>query len=254
MTNCFLTGESDCELVEIFHNGQTYMIKEEITDNNSFKKLKELINIKVAENQEKEKLEAEEAQKKKTEALDQLKGICETLGVDAKQLGSFLLGNTAPSHESQTKTPSPTSVDSLKNQDDGFREVDGSLSSSLRAKVTVEEGVGASMPAYTTVKDGDKTIKEEQKKVKRIDDGTVVERSNMGTTILKIDHHNGNELTRILSEVDENGNLVRAAVAGSGTNSGQKTVDCPLCGGTGIARIGHQTCKKCNGAGVITAG
>lgn len=243
MSSCFISGETDCKLTVITYNGVDYNIKEELSEEYSFKKLKEMIDDKI----EKEK-------EKKLEAISSLKEICKTLDVPLDKLGKFLLGedhkeDKKPEVANEDVKPKDIKTNKV-NKDDGFKVVDGSLITKVGVKVNTSEGVSGSLPAYSGVRDeNDKQVIEEDKRVKRIDDNTIVERSkNMGTTTIKINQQNSREIEKMLREVDDENNLVRGAVAGG---SGGRTIECSLCRGTGITRTGHKICVKCGGTGFI---
>jgi len=252
---CFLSGKIDCELVEVPFNGIIYYVDDNLADEFSLKKLKEKIeeqvNKNLTEKEEKDKLETE----KKSKALDDIKNAAASLGLSAEALGRFLLGQTepvqasAPIETTAVSVPASTAVSKPKIED-GFVEVEGTLKSKTM-NVSAEEGVSGGVPAYSKVNDSDgKAVVESYKRVKRLEDGGIVEKSNMGTTVIRINQQDPN-LDKMLKQTDENRELVRAAVSGSGRMSGGQTVDCPLCSGSGITKIGHVTCPKCGGAGMI---
>lgn len=250
LQKCFLT-DKECQVIDISYDGSTYFVDEAIADENPLKKIREMIQDKI-----------DKTNKEKSEALDLLSQACDKLGISKEALGNLLLGK-----ENKSTTAEPTSSEKttksehkseqtknkLKNQDDdGFIPVDGSLKSDIKTSVNSEEGIGAALPAYNTVHDKDgSSIREEGKKVKRLDDA-VISKSNMGTTVIRMDHRKASEIEPLLKQVDGNGNLVRAATSGRGFLSGAKTIDCPMCQGSGIARIGYQKCPKCDGSGLIT--
>lgn len=238
---CFLTGKSDCDLVDITVNGLVYLISEEIADEYSLKKIKSMIEEKV-------KKETEESKKKKEEAMSKLTEAVSELGISKEELANLLLGQSQKTETKPSEEPSKP-VKQTKPKDDDFVEVDGELKSKT-LPVKAESGIGSTLPAYDSVKNEGKKVVESDKRVKKLDDGGVVEKSNMGTTVIRIMQQDPN-LEKTLSQVDDEGNLIRAAVSGSGRASGSRTVDCSLCAGSGIARIGHKTCQKCGGAGIV---
>lgn len=245
--SCFLTGESDCELTDLTVSGTTYWIKEDIADEYPLKKLKAMIQDKLDELQKGEL----EAAKKKEEAVERIADAAKELGITKEDLGRLLLGQTKPEQPDQGRLPAPQQK--AKRSDKGFAEVDGNLKTGVNAKVSADSKLPPAMPGYNQVEDREgKTVQESNKRVKKIDDG-IVQKSDFGTTVIRIDKRSGNELDRVLREVDDAGNLTRAATAGRGQFSGTNTVDCPLCRGSGVNRINYKKCAKCDGIGTITA-
>ena len=251
MSQCFITGEKDCELTEINYNSKVYLISDAICEEMSFKKLCEMINKKEEEILEKSK----EEENKKNDTLNKIKELCAVMGITPQALSDLIGGS--PNQTTNNVTPKEIAESAVKKcaprKPDGFKEVDGSLRSDIKIAVKSEGELPGAMPGYSSVKDGDRTIRETNKKVKRVNENTIVEKSDMGTTVIQIDHRSGREIEQMLRQVDENGELVRAAVAGSGRVSGKQTISCPLCGGTGISKIGYENCKKCEGSGIIYA-
>lgn len=236
--SCYLSDKTDCKLTEVTVDGILYFINEEIADEYSLKKLKEQILEK-----------KKEKEQEKEQALETITKACESLGIDKEALARLLLGQKEPSQPSQPSQPDQSQRKIQK--DDGFIEVDGTLKSSIKANINAEEGVSATIPAYSRVTDKDgNLISEEGKKIKKVDDA-LISKSSMGTTVIRIDHRNGNEIDKVLKQVDENYNLVRASVSGRGFMSGSRTIDCPLCGGSGISKINSNKCPKCDGIGSI---
>lgn len=246
---CFLSNKTDCELTEVLINGTTYHVDENLTEEHSLKKLKEMIL---------EKINEESAKKEK--AMDDLTAAVAALGISKEELGMMLLGKKAQEPAAQEPATQESQVESTavikpttkpQSKDEGFVEVDGTLKSKSM-NVNAEEGIGGTMPAYTNVNDKEgKKIIETNKKVKRLDDGGIVEKSDMGTTIIRVQGQDPG-LDKMLQQIDpDTGELIRAAVSGSGKASGRQTVECTLCGGSGITKIGHKTCPKCNGTGII---
>lgn len=247
---CFLSDKEDCELTDVTVNGKTYWIDEEIADEHPLKKLKAMIQ---------EKLDASE--KKKEEAISAIAEAAQTLGLSKEDLGRMLLGDKgqAPvqTESPQTTVPakaSPRAV-ATNNNDDDWEEVDGTLPTNLKVRtnrVSNEHGqVGGGMPAHSSFTDENgKTVSEQNKKVKKLKNG-IVEKSNMGTTVIRMEHRSGHEVDRMLRDIDEQGYLTRAAVSGTGSASGARTMECNLCGGSGITKIGHKECPKCGGTGII---
>lgn len=258
---CFLTKESDCELTDVQVDGETYWVKEDIADEHPLKKLKILIKEE-ADKINKETVEKEEADKKrKEEALNTLTEAASVLGLSKADLGRLLLGQSLSSENKETNQELEVDLTKVKpiqkaprqDSNDGFKEVDGGLVTSVRARVSADSELPASAAAWSSVKDSEgKSVREEGKMVKRLEDGGIVEKSNMGTTVIRMEHKSGSEVDKMLRQVDENGDLVRASVAGSGTMSGARTAECNLCNGSGITRIGHKSCPKCGGTGIVT--
>jgi len=250
---CFLTGESDCDLTDLTVDGVIYWIKEDIADEHPLKKLKQLIKDKLEE-LDKEKLEVEQ---KKNEAVARIAEAAKDLGISKEDLGRLLLGEkglTQP-EEPEAQVPAvvaPKEIQARKS-DKGFTEVDGDLKTGVSAKVSADNELPPAMPGYSRVEDGEgRAIHEGNKRVKKLEDG-IVQKSDFGTTIIRIDKRSGSELDKILKETDDQYNLTRAATAGSGHLSGSKTIDCPLCRGSGVNRVNYEKCAKCGGVGTITA-
>jgi hypothetical protein len=238
---CFLTGKVDCDLTDILFEGNIYKIDEDFADEHNLKALKQKIADKLAEKE-----------KEKEQALGQLTAACETLGLSKEELGRFLLGGKAEP-ESAPATPvdpSVTPAQPTSGSDEDFIDVDGNLTSKIRANVNYEEGVvGTAAPFSGGVKGDDgKTVMEEGKKIKRVGDSAIVSKSNMGITTMAIDHRDGSKITKDLCRVDDQGNLVRSAVAGG---NGTQSRECPLCRGTGFTRASGKLCPKCEGTGFI---
>lgn len=241
--SCYLSEKEDCELTEVTVNGETFYVDEEIADEFSLKKLKQ----KILEKKEKK----DEKEQEKKQAFETITKACESLGIDKEALAKLLLGKQDEPANQPASQPASQPAKTKQNNEDDFIEVDGVLKSSIRANVNSEEGVSAAMPAYTIVKDNDgKSIVEEGKKIKKTDDALIT-KSSMGTTVIRIDHRNGNEIDKMLKQVDEDYNLTRASVSGRGYMSGRRTIDCPLCGGSGISKVNNSKCPKCDGVGSI---
>jgi len=247
MTNpakCFIT-DKECKTTDISYEGETYYVEEELAEDNSLKKIRDMIKNKI-----------ESIQKEKEDAMGMLEMACSKLGLSKEDIGRMLLGNnSAPPQVASPPENEPKVIveKPIKVKDDGFQEVDGDLKSEIKANVSSEQGIGEAMPAYSTIHGEDgKSVREEGKRVKRLDDA-IITKSNMGTTVIRMDHRSGKEIESLITELDNDGNLVRASASGSGRASGQRTIDCPLCGGSGITRINHQKCPKCGGTGIITA-
>lgn len=255
-TKCFLTDETDCDLIDVTVNDSTYYVSEDLADELPLKKLRAKITDKV----EKDKKEAEEkeaeAAKKRLDALSTLKGVIGDLGISKEDLAALLLGQkpeeaaavaeltaaaTRPAKQANT---APTKLD------EGFKAVSGDLKGSS-SSAALGDGVSASMPAYASVNDGDgKSVQEEGKTQKIIDNGSgTITRSNLGTTIIKVSGHD-NGLNKMLQQTDAEGNLIRSSAL-NGQGAGRATTECPLCRGSGITRIGAKTCPKCEGVGIV---
>jgi hypothetical protein len=261
---CFLTDEENCELTDVVVNGLIYLIKEEIAEEYPLKKLKEMIATRLAEKSKKEKEEQERIEKEKSDAVETIAVALKSLGVSKEDFGRFLLGQKEPEkpvpvptlseeESNNTKLIKPNTNQIKKDEDDGFRPVDGSLVTSTKVNAKYgDDGIGSAMPAHSSFADKEgRTVREENKRVKKLEDG-IVEKSNMGTTVIKMEHKSGSEVDKMIKQVDNEGNLIRAAVSGRGHLSGARTADCNLCGGSGITRIGYKSCPKCGGTGTVT--
>ena len=260
---CFLTGATE-KLIDVTVDGTVYWVTEEIADSCSMKQLNEKIRAKVAE-----------GKNKKASLLASIEEMAKTHGCSREELIAVLGGKMQtdeviePEVESEPETPkmqqqviprSPlgaTKKDKPKSQDDGFREVDGGLISPIRAGVRIENSsdsghqIAGSMPAHST------SIKEEGKKVKTIKGDkntgdTMIIKSNMGTTAIKVNSKDAYHLNKTISEVDRSTQyLVRKNITGGVGNAGN---ECPMCRGTGFTLINNSTCPKCDGVGVIYLG
>lgn len=242
---CFITGKVDCDLTEIMFEGKVYMIDEELADEHPLKKVKQMISDKLSE-----------VEKDKEDALAMLGTACEKLGINKADLGRLLLGGgaqpEAAAPAATPETPAVTAEVVTIDKESGFEEVDGSLQTKSNPNVNAEEGISVGGQAYARVNDEEgRSIVEDNKKIKRLDDA-VVTKSSMGTTVIRMDHRKAHEIEPLLKQVDSDGNLVRAASSGKGYLSGQKTIECPLCRGSGITRVGYKKCPKCGGTGIIT--
>jgi len=245
MTNkfCIITNESDCELTDLTVDGVDYWIKEDLADELPLKKLKEMVRNKILEKEQ-----------KKNEAIERISKAAEDLGISKEDLGRLLLGQNNNSNNSNNSqnTTNNRQLTKPKVIDKGFEEVDGELKNGVSARVKVEGDLPPSLPGYSSISDNDgNTIRESNKRIKKLEDG-IVQKSDFGTTVIRIDKRSGSELDRLLRSVDENGNLTRASVAGGDYVSGAKTIDCPMCRGSGVNRVNYQKCVKCDGAGTIT--
>lgn len=239
---CFLTGE-ECIVTDVSYNDKVYWIKEDTADEYSLKKLREMIASKLKEEEE-----------KRQKALDALNEAVKALGIDQEAFKALVEGKPNQTQTQEQPRKQQSTETKKDNKDDDYEEIEGDLKSPIRARVSAEEGIGAGMSAYTKVEDPEgKRVVEENKKKKRIDDGLIT-KGSLGTTVIKLNNQNSHELNKMLSQVDEEGNLIRAAVSGgNGKASGINTVECSLCRGSGITRIGNKTCPKCGGVGLVTA-
>lgn len=125
--------------------------------------------------------------------------------------------------------PAPTTAVS----DDGFKPIDGSIVSTIKANVVAEEGVSGAMPGHSL------PVVEKNKKAKIVD-GTAITKGEFGETQIIIRNVNSKDTDNQLRTVQDY-ELVHHA---------KKSRQCPLCKGSGIT-IGRQ-CGKCKGAGIIT--
>lgn len=247
---CFIT-DKECVVTEIIYEGKEYLVSEDLADEFPLKKIKTQIA---------EKITAEEEKKK--QALEVLKSAAAALNIDPAAMEALIIGGQRPAPAepaTEASAPKQNQLKSLRKpkkegEDNGFKEVDGNLKADFQANVNLDEGVGAGMPGYSSVHGEDgRLVKEEGKRVKKKDNALVSE-SNMGKTVVRIDHHSGYEIDKMIKQIDaETKELLRPAITGRGHLSGIKTVECSLCRGSGITRVGEQKCPKCDGTGFLTA-
>lgn len=252
---CFISGTSE-KLMQIMVDGKSYFVSEDIADTCTAKQLNEKIRTKLAEDSN-----------KNSSILAQLDDMAKNMGVSKSELIA-ILGGKIPGEDIVQQVVEPdeviapsklTKVNINKvpaSTDDGFRTVDGSLASPIRARVNIDSSAGTIsgvVPGYSTVRDGNnKSVVESDKKVKTIKDGagrvdTMIIKSNMGTTAIKVSSKNATEINKAISQTDQFGNLIRkSATGGNGQTTG---AECSLCRGTGFTAINQQTCPKCEGVG-----
>jgi hypothetical protein len=230
MAKCFISDNED-NLTDIIVNGTIYKISEKLTEDYPLKQIKDMILKKITEEEDKKK-----------NALLIIESALSTLGISKEAFGHLLLGGNKPLPQNVPQNIPQTTP---QDKDDGFKEVDGSLKSVIRANIHTEDGVAGVRPAYNDIKDKDKkSVIEEGKKVKNIGENTTISKSNMGTTIVTITD-NDPKLDKLLRQVDGNYELVRKNI------SGGQAAECSFCDGTGITKIGSKLCPKCKGSGFI---
>lgn len=249
MTNtCFISGTSD-KLMRISVDGKEYFVSEDIADSCTAKQLNEKIRTKLVE-----------TANKKVSILAQVDDMAKGMGVSKEELIK-ILGGVMPGSEPfkstvepEESTPAPSKMVAVKiekkDQDEGFRSVEGGLVSPIRSRVNIEgEGISGTVPGYSVVKDGsNKAVVESDKKVKTIGNNTMIIKSNMGTTAIQVNSGDATKINKSISQTDAYGNLVRKSATGGHGSQGS---ECSLCRGTGFTTINQQTCPKCNGVGFI---
>jgi hypothetical protein len=234
MSKCFLTGKEG-DVVSITVDGNNYDILEDYADEKTMKQLKEEIRQKVESEKDKQSL-----------ILSKLDDMAAEMGMSKDEL-IMVMGGGKPKEELKEE---PKSQPNQKpKNDDGlqFREVeDTGLKSEIKVNIVAGDGVSAGGSAYSTVKDGDgKLVTESDKKIAKIDDGHIVEKSNMGTTHMSIVVNSSKDINDIITATDDEHNLIRSNITGRSN----KARDCPMCRATGITM--KQTCPKCKGSGFI---
>ena len=228
---CILTGDESEDIMEIIIDGNIYYVCAKMADEYSLKKLKEMIQQKLEENKT-----------NKTKILTKIDEMAAEYNMTKEELIKMLGGKTEA-----TVVKEPHKQDKIE-KDNGleFKNVDGSLKSEIRANINAEEGIAYGDPAYSIVKDKDgNQVNESNKKVAKIDNNMIIEKSDMGVTTLSIVHQNSKNINELITAVDENNNLIRANITGKGN----KARDCPMCRGTGITF--NKVCPKCSGKGFI---
>jgi hypothetical protein len=236
---CFLT-DVECDVVDFLHDGLVYKISESIADESPVKVIKNMIVDKIESNKS-----------KKTGLLTRIEDMAKSMGVSKDELIKMLGGGINNSNNSQPQQVKQQINIKKNDEDDGFKEVDGSLKSSA-AKVSVDRDSGdyiaPSLPAYNSVKDKDgKQVVESDKKVKTVDN-IIISKSSMGTTTIAISPTNSENVNKLISEVDRRTNEL---IRGNATGDRNQAKECPLCKGTGITQINKKVCTKCNGSGFI---
>ncbi len=249
---CYLTGATE-KLMQVVVDGTTYYVSEEIGDSCSAKQLNEKIRTK----------KSEEGNKVSC-ILAQMDDMAKTMGVSKEDLIK-ILGGKLPGEIREVEAvvekaePKLTLVkvqpQPQQPKDDGFREVQGGLTSPIRARVNIDNSQGAisgSVPAFSSVRDNNsKVVIESDKKVKTVGEGnnkTLITKSNMGTTAIKVGGRKADEINKTISQLDHDHNLVRKSITGGPGSQGS---ECPVCRGTGFTQINQSTCIKCDGVGVI---
>lgn len=236
MSKCFLT-DKEGNVVNITVDGNNYDILEDYADEKTMKQLKTEIRVKIENDKNKQSL-----------ILSKLDDMAAEMGMSKDEL-IMVMGGVKPKDVESEPEPESEPKKVAKREDDGlqFRDVEESgLKSEIKANVVSGDGVSAGGSAYSTVKDKDgKLVTESDKKIAKIDDGHIVEKSNMGTTHMSIVVNSSKDINDIITATDDEHNLIRSNITGRSN----KARDCPMCRGTGITM--KQTCPKCKGSGFI---
>ena len=243
---CFIT-DKEVPTVEFLFNNNVYHISEELSDEHSVKVIKQMITDKI-----------ESSKNQKKELLFKIEDMAKSMGVSKEELIKILGGNV-PNQDDNIKTIDQVQKDvkqevqkpTNKQEDDGFKPVDGGLKSSSRASLSIEEGTGdhitPAVPAYSTVKSGDKVITETNKKVKTVDN-VMFSKSDMGTTAIAIAPTDSGNVNKVISAVNRQ---THALIRPNASGNENQAKECPVCRGSGITIINKKVCTKCNGSGFI---
>jgi len=245
--SCIISGSTD-NLTDISVDGETYWISEEIADEYSLKKLRELIKEKINE-----KL-AEKDNKRKL-FLQKMEEVADSLGISKEEaIAAFGVGPTDKPAKSPQETPEQTATPEQaavkpkpkSKSDEKFVEVPGNLTSKINASINDESGGSAStMPAYGRVEDekGQQVV-ESNKRMRKLDDDTIMTKSDFGESQISIVPQNSHEIGQYLTQVSEEKDLVRGNI--SGRNAAR---ECTMCRGTGFHPITKKLCPRCKGLG-----
>jgi hypothetical protein len=235
---CILSGSTE-KLIEVTVDDKKYHVSEEIADEMPLKKIIERIREKLKDESNKSK-----------ELLTKMEDMAKSMGMSKEELIKILGGSVQTQNQTQIQTVQQIKVKDQNENGLEFKEVDGSLKSTIKANINLDEGVSAIMPAYTDVKDENKqSVREVGKKIAKVGDNVIIEKSNMGTTTIAVINQNAHEVNKSINAVDSDGKLIRGKVFGKANANSAK--ECPVCKSSGINTVNHQVCPKCKGVGYI---